>query len=134
MSMPGDDSAQRDHAHRDPQRSVHISGVTGSVSVGDHNTVHSAYHAGGADDEAHRQLMEAIVQFRAGLAQLVVNDRTRVLDAELADAEGEIRTEGRATPGRLARLGDILAGATSLTGLLASGETLVQRVHDLIGR
>ncbi|MFG2723279.1 hypothetical protein ACGFW5_34025 [Streptomyces sp. NPDC048416] len=160
MTMPGDDSAQRDAERREAdrqdadrrdaaqreadrrdaarrdraQRSVQISGVTGSVSVGDHNTVHSTYHAGAADDEAHRQLLEAIVAFRAGLAQLVVNDRTRALDGELADTEDEIRTAGRAEPGRLARLGRLLAGATSLTSLLASGETLVQRVHDLIGR
>ncbi|MCX5385173.1 hypothetical protein [Streptomyces sp. NBC_00083] len=136
MTMPGDDSTQRDRdeARRDrAQRSVQISGVTGSVSVGDHNTVHSTYHSGTADDEAHRQLLDAIVEFRAGLAQLVVNDRTRALDTELAGAEDEIRADGRAAPGRLARLGELLAGATSLTGLLASGEALVQRVHALIG-
>lgn len=124
MTMPGDDSTQR---------SVHISGVTGSVSVGDHNKVSSSYRVGGADDEAHRQLLDAIVQFRAGLAQLAANDRTRALDGELADTEDEIRTGGRATPGRLARLGEVLAGATALTGLLASGETLVQRVRELTG-
>ncbi|MFI6688227.1 hypothetical protein [Streptomyces sp. NPDC050485] len=115
------------------QRSVHISGVTGSVSVGDHNKVRSTYHAGGADDEAQRQLLDAIVEFRAGLAQLVANDQTRTLDAELADAEGEIRTDGRATPGRLARLGELLTGATAITGLLASGEALVQRVREVTG-
>uniref|UniRef100_A0AAU2V3I3 Uncharacterized protein n=1 Tax=Streptomyces sp. NBC_00003 TaxID=2903608 RepID=A0AAU2V3I3_9ACTN len=127
MSMPGDDNTQRN------QRSVHISGVTGSVSVGDHNKVSSVYRAGSVDDEAHRQLLDAIVEFRAGLGQLVRNDQTRALDAELAETEDEIRTEGQATPGRLARLGELLAGATTLTGLLASGETLVQRVRDLIG-
>ncbi|MFJ8312630.1 MULTISPECIES: hypothetical protein [unclassified Streptomyces] len=115
------------------QRSVHISGVTGSVSVGDHNKVQSTYHAGAGDDEAHRQLLDAIVEFRTGLAQLVVNDQTSTLDAELADAEDEIRTAGRATPGRLARLGELLTGATAITGLLASGETLVQRVREVIG-
>lgn len=127
MSTPGDDDTRRN------QRSVHISGVTGSVSVGDHNKVSSVYRAGAADGEAHRQLLDAIVEFRAGLGQLVRNDQTRALDAELAEAEDEIRTEGQATPGRLARLGELLAGATTLTGLLASGETLVQRVRDLIG-
>ena len=89
--------------------------------------------AGAADDEAHRQLLDAIVEFRAGLAQLVRNDQTGALDAELAETEEEIRAEGQAAPGRLARLGELLAGATTLTGLLASGETLVQRVRDLIG-
>ncbi|KOU39040.1 hypothetical protein [Streptomyces sp. WM6378] len=127
MTTPGDDSTPRD------QRSVHISGVTGSVSVGDHNKVSSVYRAGAADDEAQRQLLDAIVEFRAGLAQLVRNDQTRALDAELAETEEEIRAEGQAAPGRLARLGELLAGATTLTGLLASGETLVQRVRDLIG-
>lgn len=127
MTTPGDDSTPRD------QRSVHISGVTGSVSVGDHNKVSSVYRAGAADDEAHRQLLDAIVEFRTGLAQLVRNDQTRALDAELAETEEEIRAEGQAAPGRLARLGELLAGATTLTGLLASGETLVQRVRDLIG-
>jgi hypothetical protein len=63
----------------------------------------------------------------------VRNDQTRALDAELAETEDEIRDQGRATPGRLARLGELLTGATALTGLLASGETLVQRVRDLIG-
>ncbi|MGW5527315.1 hypothetical protein [Streptomyces xanthochromogenes] len=128
MTMPGDDSTQRGGA----QRSVHISGVTGSVSVGDHNKVSSVYRAG-ATDEAHLQLLDAITEFRAGLAQLVRNDQTRALDAELADTEDEIRTEGQASPGRLARLGELLTGATALTGLLASGETLVQRVRELIG-
>ena len=127
MTTPGDDSTQRN------QRSVHISGVTGSVSVGDHNKVSSVYRAGAPDDEAQRQLLDAIVEFRAGLAQLVRNDQTRALDAELAGTEDEIRNEGQATPGRLARLGELLTGATALTGLLASGETLVQRVRDLIG-
>ncbi|MFD7337034.1 hypothetical protein ACFV98_13645 [Streptomyces violascens] len=127
MTTPGDDSTQRN------RRSVHISGVTGSVSVGDHNKVSSVYRAGAPDDEAHRQLLDAIVEFRAGLAQLVRNDQTRALDAELAETEDEIRDQGRATPGRLARLGELLTGATALTGLLASGETLVQRVRDLIG-
>ncbi|MFE9405482.1 hypothetical protein ACFYNY_27710 [Streptomyces sp. NPDC006530] len=138
MTMPGDDSAAphapRPHPPRETaERSVHISGVTGSVSVGDHNTVHSVYRAGAADDEAHRQLLESIVEFRAGLAQLVRDDQTRTLDAELADAEEEIRTEGRATPGRLARLGELLTGATALTGLLASGQGLVERVRELVG-
>ncbi|MEU9194865.1 hypothetical protein [Streptomyces hundungensis] len=133
MTMPGDDSAPPRTPRDAGERSVHISGVTGSVSVGDHNSVHSVYRAGAADDEAHLQLLEAIVEFRAGLAQLVRNDQTRSLDAELADTEAEIRDQGRATPGRLARLGDLLAGATALTGLLASGQGLVERVRDLVG-
>ncbi|MEV5278759.1 hypothetical protein [Streptomyces sp. NPDC051994] len=115
------------------QRSVHISGVTGSVSVGDNNNVRSTYRAGGGDEEAQRQLLDAIVEFRAGLAQLVVNDQTRTLDAELADTEGEIRTAGRATPTRLARLGELLSSATAITGLLASGGTLVQQVREVTG-
>ncbi|MGW1866972.1 hypothetical protein ACWCPS_15590 [Streptomyces mauvecolor] len=126
MTTPDDGNAQRN------QRSVHISGVTGSVSVGDHNKVTSVYRTD-APDDAHLQLLDAIVEFRAGLAQLVRNDQTRALDAELAGTEDEIRAEGQATPGRLARLGELLTGATALTGLLASGETLVQRVRDLIG-
>ncbi|GAA2440710.1 hypothetical protein ACFPFX_06390 [Streptomyces mauvecolor] len=126
MTTPDDGNTQRN------QRSVHISGVTGSVSVGDHNKVTSVYRAA-APDDAHLQLLDAIVEFRAGLAQLVRNDQTRALDAELAGTEDEIRAEGQATPGRLARLGELLTGATALTGLLASGETLVQRVRDLIG-
>ena len=112
---------------------MHISGVTGSVSVGDNNDVRSTYRAGGGDEEAQRQLLDAIVEFRAGLAQLVVNDQTRALDAELADTEGEIRAAGRATPTRLARLGELLSDATAITGLLASGGTLVQQVREVIG-
>ncbi|MFG3284962.1 hypothetical protein [Streptomyces sp. NPDC048111] len=134
MTTTGDDSTR---PHRPPQdagqRSVHISGVTGSVSVGDHNRVHSVYRAGAADDEAHRQLMDAITEFRTSLAQLVRTDQTRALDGELADAQEEIRAEGQASPGRLARLGELLGGATALTGLLASGQTLVDRVRALMG-
>ncbi len=122
----------------DEQRSVHLGTVNNSaIGIGSGNTVTNANtttnHAAPPRDPAHEELLLAVRQLRADLDRLVTTDTTTVLDAELVSTEEEIEEEGRATPGRLARLRAALTAAGPSVEVLASGAAAVAAVGSLLG-
>ncbi|MGW0731088.1 hypothetical protein [Streptomyces sp. NPDC002851] len=112
-------------------RSVRIGDVQGSaVTVGNNNVV--VNRSGGAPrDPAHEELLRAVRELRTDLARMVENPQVTALDAELADAEGEIERDGRAGQGRLVRLRQALADAGGVAALFASAGTVAQAVAAL---
>ncbi|WP_240509009.1 hypothetical protein [Streptomyces agglomeratus] len=122
----------------DEQRSVHLGTVNNSaIGIGSGNTVTNTNtttnHAAPPRDPAHEELLLAVRQLRADLDRLVTTDTTTVLDAELVSTEEEIEEEGRATPGRLARLRAALTAAGPSVEVLASGAAAVAAVGSLLG-
>ncbi|MGR8008805.1 hypothetical protein [Streptomyces hypolithicus] len=129
---------QHQHQHQppQPQPSVQLGTVHNSaVGIGSGNTVSNTNNNTGvpARDPAQEELLAAVRQLRADLDRLIATDTTTVLDAELVSTEEEIEAEGRAAPGRLARLRDALTAAGPSVEVLASGAAAVAAVGALLG-
>ncbi|UJB43569.1 hypothetical protein [Streptomyces sp. A1-5] len=118
-------------------KGIHIGSVQGAFAIGDHNTVthHGAnvQGAGATVDPAHEELLRAVRALREDLGRAVETPEVRALTAELAGTEEEITGTGAATPGRLARLREVLTDASAVVGLLSSGAAVVQSVAALLG-
>ncbi|MDI3385648.1 hypothetical protein QIS99_05365 [Streptomyces sp. B-S-A8] len=112
---------------------VHISQVQGAFAVGNDNSVVNQQAGVPPRDPAQEELLRAVRELRGDLARLVQSEETAALDAELADAQGEIEQSGQAGPGRLARLRQALADAGAVTGLVASAVAVSQAVGVLVG-
>ncbi|MEU7020145.1 hypothetical protein ABZ990_05745 [Streptomyces sp. NPDC046203] len=113
---------------------IEIRGVTGNVTVGDHNHVEYTVHGPGVErDPGQEELLAAIRELRADLGRLADPGRMAALDGELAGAEGEIEESGAAGPGRLTRLRQALADAGALTALFASAAAVGESVTALLG-
>lgn len=112
---------------------IHIRNVQGAFAIGDNNSVVNQQAGAAPRDPAQEELLRAVRELRADLERLVPDDRTAVLDAELAAAQGEIEEAGQAGTGRLERLRQVLAHAGEVTGLLASAAAVAQAVAGLLG-
>ncbi|MBP2584223.1 hypothetical protein J3A78_004701 [Streptomyces sp. PvR006] len=113
---------------------IHVTNTGGNVTIGDHNTVTSTGHgAPAARDPQQEELLQAIRRLRADLGGVVPTERTAALDGELAEAEDEIESTGRADAGRLTRVRRALTDAGAVTGILASGVAVGQAAGALLG-
>ncbi|MFJ4975976.1 hypothetical protein ACIP6X_11665 [Streptomyces coeruleorubidus] len=113
---------------------ITISNVNGSFAIGDSNTIVSRTDVSAPQTDAQQQeLLRAVRELRADLDRLVQSEGTAALDVELAGAQAEIETTGRAGEGRLARLRQAIADAGALTGALASAVAVGQAVRALTG-
>ncbi|MFM9369442.1 hypothetical protein [Streptomyces sp. Da 82-17] len=115
---------------------VHINHVSGGAfAVGNNNQVSNVdnRNAGAPRDPAQEELLRTIRELRGDLARFAQSEARDALDAELADAEGEIERDGRAGPGRLGRLRQALTDGAAVTGTLASVVAVSQAVGALLG-
>ncbi|GAA2307434.1 hypothetical protein OHT20_00820 [Streptomyces caniferus] len=110
----------------DEEPEIHIGNVQGSAfSIGDHNTVVSPV-SGSSLDPVTNELATVVRELRADLARVRPTAEVDVLAAELEGAQAEIEQTGSVTPGRLARLRQVIAQAQAVVGFLASGAALTQ--------
>lgn len=103
------------------------------VSIGDvsHSTfaigshAHAESHRTAAPrDAAAEELLIAVRELRADLRRVRASDRSRDLDAALADTEDEIARTGSAGERRRQRLRELLADAQSVLAVLGSAGTV----------
>lgn len=100
---------------------VSIGDVSHSTfAIGSHAHAESHHGTGGPHDAAAQELLKAVRELRADLTRVRADERTRELDAELADTEDEITRTGTAGAGRLQRLRQLLTDSEALVGLIAS--------------
>ncbi|MCS0634214.1 hypothetical protein NX801_00740 [Streptomyces sp. LP05-1] len=118
---------------RDPTvRLGDISGSSFSIGgSGNHNTTTHTVRQDSATPE-HTELLAAVRELRAALAELPHSGERTALDTELAGAAGELERAGAVRPGPVGRLRaalehwaplvETVSAATALAGLLqASG-------------
>ncbi|MER5448906.1 hypothetical protein ABT052_04820 [Streptomyces sp. NPDC002766] len=112
--------------------SVNFGNISGNntFAVGSHARAESHHHhgSGGAApqlDEATEQLLAAVRELRADLAERVRGtDTTATLDEALAETESEITSTGQAGPTRRERLRELLSDSQALVTFLASAGAL----------
>lgn len=101
---------------------VRMGDVTKSTfAVGSHAHAESHHHSAPSDTE----LLAAVRELRTDLARVRDSERTRDLDAALADADDEITRTGAAGQGMRQRLRGLLTDAESVTALLTSAGALL---------
>ncbi|MGD6743764.1 hypothetical protein ACOKM3_18180 [Streptomyces sp. BH106] len=113
--------------------SVSIGDVHGSTfAIGSHARAESHTNTAPQQDEAMRELLEAVRALRADLPRLRDDDgQLRTLDAELAETEGEITRTGRAPATRIERLRALLGDSQAVVSLLASAGTVAAMLGNL---
>ncbi|ANH93052.1 MULTISPECIES: hypothetical protein [unclassified Streptomyces] len=99
---------------------VRIGDVSHSTfAIGSH--AHAESHRTAAPrDAAAEELLAAVRELRADLQRVRASDRSRDLDAALADTEDEITRTGSAGESRRQRLRELLADAQSVLAVFAS--------------
>ncbi|MFE9920304.1 hypothetical protein ACFYQA_01615 [Streptomyces sp. NPDC005774] len=104
---------------------VHIGDVHRSTfAIGENAHAESHHGVPAPGDAAGAELLAAVKELRADLARLRPGEQTAQLDEALAETEEEIDRTGTAGESRRRRLRDLLAGAETLTALLASAATV----------
>ena len=110
--------------------SVNIGDISGNntfaIGSQSHAESHHVYHGTGPQrDEATEQLLAAVRELRADLAERVRGtEQTAALDEALAETEAEIATTGQAGPTRRERLRELLSDSQALVTFLASAGAL----------
>ncbi|MER6011304.1 hypothetical protein [Streptomyces bluensis] len=113
---------------------VRIGDVSHSTfAIGSHAHAESHHGTGGTGDAAAEELLKAVRELRADLTRVRADERTRALDAELADTEDEISRTGTVGESRLQRLRRLLADSEALVSLLASAGAVAGAVAGLLG-
>ncbi|WP_425830404.1 hypothetical protein [Streptomyces fractus] len=113
--------------------SVTIGDVHGSTfAIGSHAHAESHTNSAPQNDEAMRELLEAVRALRADLPRLRDDDgRVRTLDAELAETEGEITRTGSTPPSRIERLRALLGDSQAVVSLLSSAGTVAAMLGNM---
>ncbi|MEU6847651.1 hypothetical protein ABZ930_37905 [Streptomyces sp. NPDC046716] len=112
--------------------SVSIGDVHGSTfAIGSHAHAESHTHGAPQRDEAMRELLEAVRELRADLTRLRDDGNLRVLDAELAETEGELVRTGTAPATRIERLRALLGDSQAVVSLLSSAGTVAAMLGNL---
>ncbi|WP_320780412.1 hypothetical protein [Streptomyces sp. CRN 30] len=108
-------------AEPDGESGVRIGDVTHSTfAVGRHARAESHHGGDRRPGPADEELLAAVRALRADLARVRQDDRTRQLDAALADTEDDIARTGTAEEGRRQRLRELLADAQAVVSLFTS--------------
>ncbi|MFJ4711086.1 hypothetical protein [Streptomyces sp. NPDC088785] len=112
--------------------SVTLGDVHGSTfAIGSHARAESHTHGAPQRDEAMRELLDAVRELRADLTRLRADEPLRVLDAELAGAEGELVRTGSAPATRLERLRALLGDSQAVLSMLTSAGTVAGMLGNL---
>ncbi|MGA4840081.1 hypothetical protein [Streptomyces sp. G45] len=111
---------------------VNINAINGgSQAFGAHGTAESTNYTVLAASSEYASLLTAVRALRRGLAEEERTPEDEVLDAELADVEGEIARTGRSTDGPLRRLGDRLGDYAPAASTAAAVTAVLQALAQL---